>query len=126
MQLRAICKSKIHHARVTEANVEYVGSIAVDSEDLVRQMAQGKTLGGLRPGEAAIDTDLEIVENEGRMGLEAPGPLQESSSKGKGLKGQDQRVNSLTDVSRWCCHLDCQKAVRPRPSISRCRDRNPA
>jgi aspartate 1-decarboxylase len=31
MQLRSICKSKIHHATVTEANVQYIGSIAVDS-----------------------------------------------------------------------------------------------
>lgn len=36
MQLRAICKSKIHHATVTEANVHYIGSIAVDSELLAR------------------------------------------------------------------------------------------
>ena len=32
MKLRAICKSKIHHARVTEANVEYIGSIGIDRE----------------------------------------------------------------------------------------------
>jgi aspartate 1-decarboxylase len=30
MRLRAICKSKIHHATVTEANVNYVGSIGID------------------------------------------------------------------------------------------------
>jgi len=36
MQLRAICKSKIHHAVVTEANVQYVGSIAIDSDLLQR------------------------------------------------------------------------------------------
>ncbi len=36
MQLRAICKSKIHHAVVTEANLHYVGSIAVDSDLLER------------------------------------------------------------------------------------------
>lgn len=36
MQLRAICKSKIHRATVTEANVEYIGSIAVDTELLAR------------------------------------------------------------------------------------------
>ncbi len=36
MQLRAICKSKIHHARVTEANVDYIGSIAMDTELLER------------------------------------------------------------------------------------------
>ncbi|HTE18292.1 MAG TPA: aspartate 1-decarboxylase [Armatimonadota bacterium] len=36
MQLRSICKSKIHHARVTEANVNYIGSIAIDRELLER------------------------------------------------------------------------------------------
>ncbi|MGV3722688.1 MAG: aspartate 1-decarboxylase [Actinomycetota bacterium] len=36
MQLRALCKSKIHHAVVTEANVQYIGSIAVDSNLLER------------------------------------------------------------------------------------------
>ena len=36
MILRTICKSKIHHAVVTEANVEYIGSIAIDSELLER------------------------------------------------------------------------------------------
>ena len=36
MQLRALCKSKIHHARVTEANLHYVGSIAIDAELLER------------------------------------------------------------------------------------------
>jgi pimeloyl-ACP methyl ester carboxylesterase len=37
--------------------------------------ARGRTLGGLLAGEPPIDTGLEIVENEGRMGLEAPEPL---------------------------------------------------
>lgn len=36
MQLRALCKSKIHHATVTEANVNYIGSIAIDTELLER------------------------------------------------------------------------------------------
>jgi aspartate 1-decarboxylase len=36
MRLRAICKSKIHRATVTEANVDYVGSIAIDSDLLER------------------------------------------------------------------------------------------
>jgi pimeloyl-ACP methyl ester carboxylesterase len=51
--------------------------LAVDHLDLVREMAKGKTLGGLRPGEPPISTELEIVENDPRMGLEAPGPLHE-------------------------------------------------
>lgn len=36
MRLRAICKSKIHHAVVTEANVDYVGSIGIDASLLER------------------------------------------------------------------------------------------
>jgi len=32
MKLRAICKSKIHHAIVTGADVNYVGSIGIDTE----------------------------------------------------------------------------------------------
>lgn len=36
MQLRAICKAKIHHARVTDSNVDYIGSIAIDAELLER------------------------------------------------------------------------------------------
>ncbi len=32
MLLRTICKSKIHMATVTEANLKYIGSITIDSE----------------------------------------------------------------------------------------------
>jgi pimeloyl-ACP methyl ester carboxylesterase len=49
--------------------------IAIEGEAAMRAAAAGRTLGGLRPGEPPIDTDLEIVENDGRMGLEAPDPL---------------------------------------------------
>ncbi len=49
--------------------------IALDNEATTRALAAGRTLGGLLPGEPPIETDLEIVENEGRMGLEAPNPL---------------------------------------------------
>ena len=30
--LRTVCKSKLHGARVTEANVQYTGSITIDAE----------------------------------------------------------------------------------------------
>lgn len=36
MRLRIICKSKIHHAYVTQADLEYIGSIAID-EDLLER-----------------------------------------------------------------------------------------
>ena len=32
MQLLSICKSKIHRATVTDANVDYVGSITIDQD----------------------------------------------------------------------------------------------
>jgi aspartate 1-decarboxylase len=43
MQLLSICKSKIHRATVTEANLDYVGSITID-EDLMDRS-------GLKKGE---------------------------------------------------------------------------
>lgn len=36
MRLLSICKSKIHRATVTDANVDYVGSIAIDRDLLDR------------------------------------------------------------------------------------------
>ncbi|HEX5430532.1 MAG TPA: aspartate 1-decarboxylase [Bryobacteraceae bacterium] len=36
MRLRVICKSKIHRATVTEANLDYIGSIAID-ESLMKR-----------------------------------------------------------------------------------------
>lgn len=32
--LRVICKSKIHHATVTDANLKYMGSVTIDSKIL--------------------------------------------------------------------------------------------
>jgi pimeloyl-ACP methyl ester carboxylesterase len=43
--------------------------------DLLVDRTSGRTLGGLRPGEAPIVTELELIENGPRSGLEAPGPL---------------------------------------------------
>lgn len=36
MQLLTICKSKIHRATVTDANVDYVGSITIDQDLMER------------------------------------------------------------------------------------------
>ena len=36
MKLRIVCKSKIHHAVVTGAEVDYIGSIGIDSALLAR------------------------------------------------------------------------------------------
>ena len=55
-------------------------TLAVDTRDAVVDGARGRTLGGLRAGEAPAVTSLEVVENGPRMGLEAPGPLFEPFS----------------------------------------------
>jgi aspartate 1-decarboxylase len=36
MQLRSLCKSKIHHATVTRADLDYVGSIGIDADLMQR------------------------------------------------------------------------------------------
>jgi pimeloyl-ACP methyl ester carboxylesterase len=59
---------------------EDIRTLARDHRELTLESARGRTIGGLRPGEPAIDTDLEIVENGPRMGLEAPRVLFEAVS----------------------------------------------
>jgi pimeloyl-ACP methyl ester carboxylesterase len=49
--------------------------MTVESEQYLFESTAGRTIGGLRPGEQAVDTDLEVVENGPRLGHEAPGPL---------------------------------------------------
>jgi pimeloyl-ACP methyl ester carboxylesterase len=51
---------------------EDIRTLASDHRELTLDSARGRTIGGLRPGEPPIDTDLEIVENGPRLGLEAP------------------------------------------------------
>lgn len=46
-----------------------------DSERYLYESTAGRTIGGLRAGEAPVDTELEVVENGPRLGHEAPGPL---------------------------------------------------
>jgi pimeloyl-ACP methyl ester carboxylesterase len=51
---------------------EDIRTLASEHRELTLESARGRTIGGLRPGEPPIETDLEIVENGPRMGLEAP------------------------------------------------------
>jgi pimeloyl-ACP methyl ester carboxylesterase len=57
-----------------------IRTLASDHRELTLESARGRTIGGLRPGEPPIETDLEIVENGPRMGLEAPRVLFEPLS----------------------------------------------
>jgi pimeloyl-ACP methyl ester carboxylesterase len=54
---------------------EKLQAIARANEDALRKSAVGRTLGDLRPGEPPIETTLEIVEVDPRMGVEAPEQL---------------------------------------------------
>jgi pimeloyl-ACP methyl ester carboxylesterase len=49
--------------------------MTIEHERQVFESTAGVTIGGLRPGERPIETELEVVENGPRMGREAPGPL---------------------------------------------------
>jgi pimeloyl-ACP methyl ester carboxylesterase len=51
---------------------EDIRTLASDHRELTLDSARGRTIGGLRPGEPPIETDLVVVENGPRMGLEAP------------------------------------------------------
>ncbi len=61
-----------HGERPIDYLREDIRTLASDHRELTLDSARGRTIGGLRPGEPPIETDLEIVENEPRMGLEAP------------------------------------------------------
>ncbi len=53
-------------------------AIALANQDALFAHAAGKTLADLRAGEPAVETDLQLVEVEPRMGLEAPRQLFEA------------------------------------------------
>ncbi|HXZ61944.1 MAG TPA: hypothetical protein VEG62_04310, partial [Acidimicrobiales bacterium] len=57
-----------------------IRTLALETRDAMVARARGCTIGGLRPGEPAIETELEVVENGPRMGVEAPRPLFEPVS----------------------------------------------
>lgn len=64
--------------RPVDAMTEKLAARARDNEAALRAGAAGRTLAELRPGEPPVETDLEVVELGGRMGLEAPSQLFEA------------------------------------------------
>jgi pimeloyl-ACP methyl ester carboxylesterase len=60
-----------------ESMAEKLRGITLANRENLAAQAVGRTIGDLRPGEAPIDTELEIVEVDLRMGVEAPGQLYE-------------------------------------------------
>jgi pimeloyl-ACP methyl ester carboxylesterase len=49
--------------------------MTLDSERYLFESTAGRTIGGLRPSERPVQTELEVVENGPKLGHEAPGPL---------------------------------------------------
>ena len=54
---------------------EKLFALTEPSEPYMRERALGRTLRALRDGEPPIQTDLEVIELEPRMGVEAPAQL---------------------------------------------------
>jgi pimeloyl-ACP methyl ester carboxylesterase len=61
-----------HGERALDYLRDDIRTLAGEHREHTLDSARGRTIGGLRPGEPPIETNLEIVENGPRMGLEAP------------------------------------------------------
>jgi aspartate 1-decarboxylase len=64
MQLRTFCKSKIHRATITDGDLNYVGSIAIDAHLL--------ELSNIAPGEKVAIWDVTNGERIETYALSAP------------------------------------------------------
>lgn len=85
MMLRTMMKSKIHRARVTEANLNYVGSITID-EDILDKV-------GILPHEK-----VQIVNNNNGARLETYVIAGERGSKVVCLNGAAARLVQPEDI----------------------------
>ncbi|SDJ67856.1 aspartate 1-decarboxylase [Sediminibacillus albus] len=83
--LRTMMKSKIHRARVTEANLDYVGSVTIDQE-ILRQV-------GILPNEK-----VQIVNNNNGERLETYVIPGESGSGVICLNGAAARLVQKNDI----------------------------
>lgn len=87
MRLRSICKSKIHRATVTEANLEYIGSIAID-EDLLRRV-------DILPGEKVAVWNLNNGERIETYAIPAPagsGSIVVNGAAARRFRAKDQVI----------------------------------
>jgi aspartate 1-decarboxylase len=70
MKLRAICKSKIHHAVVTGADLNYVGSIGIDRALMaLTDIVPGEqvSIWNVNNGQRIETYALELPEGSGRI-----------------------------------------------------------
>src|SRR3989304_4456757 len=75
MKLRVICKSKIHHAVVTGADVDYVGSIGIDA-GLMRltDIVEGEQVAvwNLNNGQRIETYAITLPEGSGQIVVNGP------------------------------------------------------
>lgn len=111
--LLQMLKGKLHGARVTEANLEYRGSISID-RDLMEAA-------GFLVGEKVLVADMASGNRFETYVIEAP--------RGSGaicLNGAAARQGTVGDrviVMAWCL-LDADEAVRHRPRVARVDEKN--
>ncbi len=70
MKLRTICKSKIHHAVVTRADLHYVGSIGIDAELLqLVDIVPGEKVAvwNVNSGERIETYAIELARGQGEI-----------------------------------------------------------
>src|SRR4028119_418104 len=101
MRLRSICKSKIHHARVTQANVNYIGSIAID-RDLLERV-------DILPGEKVCVWNVTNGERVETYALPAP-----SGSREIAVNGAAARRFQTGDTVIIVAFVLTDEAVTPR------------
>src|SRR5436190_7303469 len=70
MKLRVICKSKIHHAVVTGADVDYVGSIGIDAALMrLTDIVEGEQVSvwNISNGQRIETYAITLPENSGQV-----------------------------------------------------------
>ncbi len=104
--LITICKSKIHRATITDANLEYVGSITIDS-DLIRRADlvpfEKVQVANISNGERF---ETYVIEGEAGSGI-------------IGLNGAAARKGSIGDLIIIIAygHIEKEKAEGFKPAI---------
>lgn len=101
MQLRSLLKAKIHHARVTEACVDYIGSIAMD-ESLMAMV-------DVLPGERVCLWNVTNGERLETYALPAP-----AGSGSIIVNGAAARRCSVGDKIIVACFLLTDEIIRPK------------
>ena len=101
---REFLKSKLHHIRVAEANIEYTGSLSLDSAIM--------DAAGIAPWEKVL---VANVENGARLETYAiPAP---AGSKMVGLNGAAARLGSVGDRLIVMTFVSLDQYEKPSPRV---------